>query len=143
MRGVSVSNVPEGETTLVNLSAALSYSQPLTHEERQVISALPPGAGLLIIRRGGYSGSRFLLDTQISIAGRHPASDIFLDDVTVSRRHAEFKRDGDIFRVVDLGSLNGTFVMQQRVDNAVLCDGFEVQIGKFHLTFFTSKALKG
>ncbi|MDN5933964.1 MAG: FHA domain-containing protein, partial [Pseudonocardia sp.] len=69
--------------------------------------------------------------------GRHPDSDIFLDDVTVSRRHAEFRRDAGEFVVVDVGSLNGTYVNREPVDTAVLADGDEVQIGKFRLVFLT------
>jgi hypothetical protein len=81
--------------------------------------------------------ARFLLDQPTTSAGRHPDSDIFLDDVTVSRRHAEFRRDGAEFVVVDVGSLNGTYVNREPVDTAVLANGDEVQIGKFRLVFLT------
>src|SRR5262249_134958 len=74
------------------------------------VEALPPGTALLIVRRGPNAGSRFLLDKDRTSAGRHPESDIFLDDVTVSRRHAEFARHGSSFSVRDVGSLNGTYV---------------------------------
>ena len=70
-------------------------------------------------------------------AGRNPDSDIFLDDVTVSRHHAEFHRTGDSFTVTDSGSLNGTYVNREPVDSAVLANGDEVQIGKFRLVFLT------
>ena len=69
---------------------------------------LPTGSALLVVKRGPNAGSRFLLDQPVTSAGRHPGSDIFLDDVTVSRRHAEFRREDDEFKVVDVGSLNGT-----------------------------------
>ena len=82
-------------------------------------------------------GSRFLLDQPTTSAGRHPDSDIFLDDVTVSRRHAEFRLETDEFQVVDVGSLNGTYVNREPVDSAVLANGDEVQIGKFRLVFLT------
>ena len=82
-------------------------------------------------------GTRFLLDQAITSAGRHPDSDIFLDDVTVSRRHAEFRLENNEFHVVDVGSLNGTYVNREPVDSAVLANGDEVQIGKFRLVFLT------
>lgn len=72
---------------------------------------------------------RFLLDQPVTAAGRHPDSDIFLDDVTVSRRHAEFRLEGSEFQVVDVGSLNGTYVSREPVDSAVLVNGDEVQVG--------------
>ncbi len=101
------------------------------------IDALPAGSALLVVRRGPNAGSRFLLDRSTTSAGRHPDSDIFLDDVTVSRRHAEFRREGGEFVVVDVGSLNGTYVNREPVDTAILANGDEVQIGKFRLVFLT------
>jgi pSer/pThr/pTyr-binding forkhead associated (FHA) protein len=101
------------------------------------VDALPSGAALLVVKRGPNAGSRFLLDQDTTSAGRHPESDIFLDDVTVSRRHAEFRREGGEFVVVDVGSLNGTYVNREPVDTAVLANGDEVQIGKFRLVFLT------
>ena len=73
-------------------------------------------------------------------AGRHPDSEIFLDDVTVSRRHAEFRRDGSAYTVTDVGSLNGTYVNRDRIDSVTLQDGDEVQIGKYRLVFFAGHA---
>jgi len=102
------------------------------------IEALPAGSALLISKRGPNSGSRFLLDQDVTTVGRHPNADIFLDDVTVSRRHAEFIREGNSFLVKDLASLNGTYFDGARIDTAVLVDGAEVQIGKFRLTFYSS-----
>lgn len=99
------------------------------------VEALPAGSALLVVKRGPNAGSRFLLDQDTTSAGRHPESDIFLDDVTVSRRHAEFRREGGEFLVVDVGSLNGTYVNREPVDTAVLANGDEVQIGKFRLVF--------
>ena len=99
--------------------------------------ALPPGTALLVVLRGPNAGSRFLLDSEFTSAGRHPDSDIFLDDVTVSRRHAEFYRHGDSFSVRDVGSLNGTYVNRERIEEAELFGGDEVQIGKFRLLFMT------
>jgi pSer/pThr/pTyr-binding forkhead associated (FHA) protein len=99
--------------------------------------ALPQGSGLLVVKRGPNAGSRFLLDRATTTAGRHPNSDIFLDDVTVSRRHAEFRCVSGEFQIVDVGSLNHTYVNREPVDSAVLANGDEVQIGKFRLVFLT------
>lgn len=96
---------------------------------------LPEGAALLVVKRGPNAGARFLLDQQTTTAGRHPESDIFLDDVTVSRRHAEFRINDGEFEVVDVGSLNGTYVNREPKNSAVLSNGDEVQIGKFRLVF--------
>ena len=101
------------------------------------VDALPAGHALLVVQRGPGSGSRFLLDADVVNAGRHPDSEIFLDDVTVSRRHAEFHRAGDTFTVSDVGSLNGTYVNRDRIDRVQLTDGDEVQIGKYRLVFFS------
>ncbi|HJE60104.1 MAG TPA: FHA domain-containing protein [Nocardiopsis listeri] len=99
--------------------------------------ALPPGTALLVVRRGPNAGSRFLLDSDVTTAGRHPNSDIFLDDVTVSRRHVEFFRRGNGFGVRDVGSLNGTYVNREPVDEAELGGGDEIQIGKFRMILLT------
>lgn len=98
----------------------------------------PPGAAILIVKRGPNAGARFLLDQEITTAGRHPESDIFLDDVTVSRRHAEFRLNDGKFEVVDLGSLNGTYVNREPRDSRILSIGDEIQIGKFRLVFIAS-----
>jgi FHA domain/zinc-ribbon domain len=112
-----------------------SYDEP--HPDYSVADTLPPGTALLIVLRGPNAGSRFLLDSDFTSTGRHPDSDIFLDDVTVSRRHAEFYRHGDRFTVRDVGSLNGTYVNRERIEEAELFGGDEVQIGKFRLLFMT------
>ncbi|MGH3770319.1 MAG: glycogen accumulation regulator GarA [Pseudonocardiaceae bacterium] len=107
------------------------------------VDALAEGSALLVVKRGPNAGSRFLLDRSTTSAGRHPESDIFLDDVTVSRRHAEFRREGGELVVVDVGSLNGTYVNREPVDTAVLANGDEVQIGKFRLVFLTGPRTGG
>lgn len=112
----------------------------LNAEELRAIEALPSGSALLIVQRGPDEGSRFLLDQDVTTVGRHPNADIFLDDVTVSRRHAEFHRHGTQFQIKDLASLNGTYFDGVRIDSALLDDGAEVQIGKFKLTFFASRS---
>ena len=99
------------------------------------VEGLPSGSALVVVKRGPNAGSRFLLDQPVTSAGRHPNSDIFLDDITVSRRHAEFRRENGEFRIVDTGSLNGTYVNRNPVGSAVLANGDEIQIGKFRLVF--------
>ncbi|MEU4039151.1 FHA domain-containing protein [Streptomyces collinus] len=112
----------------------------LSPEAQAAVDALPVGSALLVVRRGPNSGSRFLLDSDLTTAGRHPQSDIFLDDVTVSRRHVEFRRAGDgSFTVADVGSLNGTYVNRERIDQVALSNGDEVQIGKYRLVFYASR----
>ena len=99
------------------------------------VTQLGWGTALLVVLRGPNTGARFLLDDDEVISGRHPDSDIFLDDVTVSRRHAVFVRGEGGYQVRDVGSLNGTYVNRSLVDEAVLRAGDEVQIGKFRLTY--------
>ncbi|MEU1515405.1 FHA domain-containing protein [Streptomyces sp. NPDC005811] len=112
----------------------------LSPEAQAAVDALPSGSALLVVRRGPNSGSRFLLDGDLTTAGRHPQSDIFLDDVTVSRRHVEFRRNPDgTFKVADVGSLNGTYVNRERIDEVPLSNGDEVQIGKYRLVFYASQ----
>lgn len=111
----------------------------ISAEEQEAIAALPSGSALLVVRRGPNAGARFLLDADVTSVGRHPDADIFLDDVTVSRRHVEFLRHGTRFEVKDLGSLNGTYFDGERIDSAMLSDGSEVQVGKFRLTFYSSR----
>ena len=125
------------ETTSVFRADFSEVEQSAQEQAVSGVDALPAGAALLVVKRGPNAGSRFLLDRASTSAGRHPDSDIFLDDVTVSRRHAEFRSDAGEFVVVDVGSLNGTYVNREPVDTAVLANGDEVQIGKFRLVFLT------
>jgi pSer/pThr/pTyr-binding forkhead associated (FHA) protein len=108
----------------------------LDDDDAAAVDALPRGSALLVVQRGPGAGNRFLLDQDVVTAGRHPESEIFLDDITVSRRHVEFRRTTDGFTVSDVGSLNGTYVNRDRIDEAVLANGDEVQIGKFRLVYF-------
>src|SRR4030095_5280603 len=107
----------------------------------RVAGSLPPGMALLVVRRGPNAGARFLLDHDVTTSGRHPDSDLFLDDVTVSRRHAEVPRGSAGFPVRDVGSLNGTYVNRERVESATLSNSDEVQIGKFRLVFIAGPRL--
>jgi len=116
-----------------------SIDSKVTAEEQASIAALPAGSALMVVRRGPNAGARFLLDADLTSVGRHPNADIFLDDVTVSRRHAQFLRAGAVFTVKDLGSLNGTYFDGERIETARLTDGAEVQVGKFRLTFYASR----
>jgi pSer/pThr/pTyr-binding forkhead associated (FHA) protein len=115
----------------------------LSDVEAAAVDALPAGSALLVVQRGPSAGSRFLLDTDVVSAGRHPDSEIFLDDVTVSRRHAEFRRGADGYLVADVGSLNRTYVNRDRIDEVALQGGDEVQIGKYRLVYFASHAGAG
>ncbi|MCT9819878.1 FHA domain-containing protein [Microbacterium sp. W1N] len=114
------------------------FGSDLTDAEREAISALPTRSAILLVRSGPTAGARYLLDTDVTTIGRHPEADIFFDDVTVSRRHAEITRTGPTFELVDQRSLNGTYVNGDRVDRAALVDGSELRIGKFRLNFFVS-----
>jgi hypothetical protein len=114
-----------------------------TEAHQGAVDALTPGSALLVVKRGPNAGSRFLLDQDVTTAGRHPDSDIFLDDVTVSRRHAEFRREGNGYTVHDVGSLNGTYVNREPIDFAPLSGGDEVQIGKFRLVYLTAAVRAG
>jgi pSer/pThr/pTyr-binding forkhead associated (FHA) protein len=98
---------------------------------------LEGGRGLLIVKRGPNAGSKFYLDTDATTVGRHPDSDIFLDDITVSRQHAEIRRGNGSFHLHDVGSLNGTYVNRERVEETHLRSGDEIQIGKFKLVFLS------
>jgi pSer/pThr/pTyr-binding forkhead associated (FHA) protein len=136
-------DAPLVETT-ISLGALISpeaaETEPgLSSPDQAAVDALPEASALLVVQRGPNAGARFLLDAERTTAGRRPESDIFLDDVTVSRKHAEFiRRDGQ-FYVHDLGSLNGTYVARDRIDEVVLRDGDEVQIGKYRLVFHPSR----
>lgn len=98
-------------------------------------SAFGVHEGLFVVVQGAKAGARYALDTDVVTMGRHPQSDIFLDDITVSRRHAEVRRNGARYWVRDAGSLNGTYVNRERVDDVELTDGDELQVGKFKLVF--------
>ncbi len=139
---------PALEPTPDDATATITFGAPAKSEaddrtslnaaDAAAVDALPAGSALLVVQRGPGAGSRYLLDTELSTVGRHPESDIFLDDITVSRRHVEFRREDENFRVHDVGSLNGTYLNGDRVDDAELQNGDEVRIGKFRLIFFAS-----
>ncbi|GII03406.1 FHA domain-containing protein [Planobispora takensis] len=139
--------VPGDSTSTISLSGIEAYEAETGETllaERQAVEQLRPGTALLVAMRGPNAGSRFLLDSDLTTVGRHPESDIFLDDITVSRRHVEFyRRGGGMFTVRDVGSLNGTYVNRERIEEVPLYGGDEVQIGKFRLVFLTRGAAGG
>jgi pSer/pThr/pTyr-binding forkhead associated (FHA) protein len=141
--GAALRPVHNDATSTISLQG-LEHTEPdhsatLSAADQAAVDALPSDSALLVVQRGPNAGSRFLLDRDVTTAGRHPESDIFLDDVTVSRRHAEFVRTDDTFSVRDVGSLNGTYVNRSRIDATALSGGDEVQIGKYRLVFFASQ----
>ena len=128
---------PQAETTSVFRADLLKEMENGSEAPEQDLGRdLPAGAGLVVVKRGPNAGARFLLDRDVTLAGRNPEADIFLDDVTVSRRHVEVRRTGSGgFEVVDLGSLNGTYVNREPRNASALSSGDEIQIGKFRLVF--------
>jgi len=129
---------PVDATSTVSIPALDADTEEMTADDVATASGLPAGSALLLVQRGPSAGARFLLDTDTVTVGRHPDSDIFLDDITVSRRHATFTRTATGHIVADLGSLNGTYVNRDRIDGDVaLSGGDEVQIGKYRLIYIT------
>ncbi len=98
---------------------------------------------MVVVKRGPNARSKFVLEADVTRAGRHPDSDIFLDDITVSRRHAEIHRTANGYIVRDVGSLNGTYLNRERIEEAKLNNGDELQIGKFKLVFFSGAPGEG
>ena len=135
---------PQVETTSVFRADLLKEMENGANGNETAVAGtdnLAEGQALLVVKRGPNAGARFLLDQATTTAGRHPEADIFLDDVTVSRRHAEFcKNDDDKFEVVDVGSLNGTYVNREPRNSQVLEVGDEIQIGKFRLVFIANQS---
>ncbi|MCU1458347.1 MAG: domain containing protein [Actinomycetia bacterium] len=115
--------------------SAVESEAGLVEETVADLEELPEGIGAVIVDRGPNKGSRFLLEHTTTAAGRHPESEIFLDDVTVSRRHAVFERRENGYVLRDVGSLNGTYVNGDRVDEYELRNGDDVQIGRYRLLF--------
>ncbi len=132
-----------GSTLLVSEDTTVSLTIPdqeaeLEEEGQEALEDLAPGQALLLVRRGPNAGSKFLVDKEVVSAGRHPESDIFLNDITVSRRHLEIQNEGGRYFVKDAGSLNGSYVNRERVEVAELSSGDEIQIGKFKLVFLAA-----
>ena len=132
-------NLSEVEDTTMTHIVTPAEERDTDEDLKVSTDELEAGDALLVVRKGPNEGSKYLLDAEVTRAGRHPDSDIFLDDITVSRRHAEIVRQADGFHVIDVGSLNGTYVNRDRVEEAKLGNGDELQIGKFKLVFFTGQ----
>jgi hypothetical protein len=128
---------PEGEETTITFLPNEASGEVTEDELTVSLDEVSDEQGLLVVKRGPNAGSKYALDADVVHAGRHPESEIFLDDITVSRRHAEFVREGHSFSVRDVGSLNGTYVNRERIEQSPLSHGDEVQIGKFKLVFVT------
>ena len=123
------------ETTVT--FAPVEATGDVAEEELTVsLGEFPDTLAMVVVKRGPNAGSKFALDTEVTAAGRHPDSDIFLDDITVSRRHAELVRQGEGYVVRDVGSLNGTYLNRERVEESPINNGDELQVGKFKLAFF-------
>ena len=132
-----------GEDTTITFMPLEATGDVAEEELTVTLDELPEGMGMLVVKRGPNAGSKFVLDASVTRAGRHPDSDIFLDDITVSRRHAEVIRADGGYRVKDVGSLNGTYLNRERIEEAPLTNGDEVQIGKFKLVFFAGSSGDG
>ena len=126
---------PEGEETTITFLPNEAAGEVGEEEITVGVDGGSDELGVLVVKRGPNAGSRYALEDEVVTVGRHPESGIFLDDITVSRRHAEFVRRGSSFVVRDVGSLNGTYVNRERIEEAALANGDEVQIGKFKLVF--------
>jgi pSer/pThr/pTyr-binding forkhead associated (FHA) protein len=132
--------VPPSEETR-HIPVIDADTEEMTTDDVQAVENLPAGSAMLLVQRGPDAGARFLLDTDVVTVGRHPDSDIFLDDISVSRRHATFTRGDSGYVVSDLGSLNGSYVNRDRIDSDVaLTGGDEVQIGKYRLIYFAGSS---
>jgi pSer/pThr/pTyr-binding forkhead associated (FHA) protein len=142
--GTPVAPSPAEETSTIAAQRIGEVDESGPEEETPVddatVAALRAGTAILVVQTGPDSGGRYLLDTEAVTAGRHADSDIFLDDITVSRRHAEFVRTSAGYVVRDVGSLNGTYVNKDRIDEIALHDADEVQIGKFRLVYRVARA---
>lgn len=138
--GEKLTKLSDSTRTIPAIMDDARPASEVSTEIQAAVSDLPPGNALLIVERGPESGARYLLDTDRATAGRHPASEIFLDDITVSRHHCSFVREREGFVLEDMGSLNGTYVNRVLVDAATrLRHGDEVQIGKFRMIFCVSE----
>jgi len=136
----AVLEAESGEETTITFAPVDATGEVLDEEVAVAIGELGESTAMVVVKRGPNAGSKFVLENEVTRAGRHPDSDIFLDDITVSRRHAEIHRGADSYSVRDAGSLNGTYLNRERIDDAPLSNGDELQIGKFRLVFFAAGA---
>jgi len=131
--------VPSNESTVAFLpdDPSVEFGE---EELGSGLAELPAGTGVLVVKQGADAGAKYVLNAEVTRVGRHPESDIFLDDITVSRRHAEFTGAPGSYKVRDVGSLNGTYVNRERIEEVELGSGDEVQIGKFKLLFLSARS---
>lgn len=130
-------------TTALHRTLLNAKDQPRPHrglQEPPAAAGVSPDSGVLVITRGPNAGARFLLTRDISAAGRHPDSEIFLDDITVSRHHVEFRWLDHEYWIIDVGSLNGTYLNRVSIQSRPLSDGDVIQIGKFRMIFTCQQA---
>ena len=146
---VSAAEEKNDLTTTIHLTALRSVESPLTKlleqagpELATILKALNEDSAMLVSLIGPNKGARYLLDSEVTRIGRATDNEIFLDDVTVSRKHAQVKKQARKFQLEDLGSLNGTYLNGAIATSAELKDGDEVQIGKFRMHFFSGRANK-
>lgn len=141
---MSDSRPDEGVEHTTYIPAVDADTEEMSSSDVAAVENLPAGSAMLLVQRGPDAGARFLLDSDSVTVGRHPDSDIFLDDISVSRRHATFARSGSGYSVTDLGSLNGTYVNRDRIDGEIsLSGGDEVQVGKYRLIYFAGSTGHG
>ena len=133
----------KNEDTTITFTPVDGTGEVVDDELTVSLGDFPESMAVVVVKRGPNAGSRFALDQDVTRAGRHPDSDIFLDDITVSRRHAEIVRSANGYEVRDVGSLNGTYLNRERIDAAGLTNGDELQVGKFKLVFFSGSAGEG
>ena len=135
---MSTDGAEDGVEYTTHIPAIDADTEEMSTSDVAAVENLPDGSAMLLVQRGPDAGARFLLDDEKVTVGRHPDSDIFLDDISVSRRHATFSRAAGGYTVTDLGSLNGTYVNRDRIDGAIaLSGGDEVQVGKYRLIYFS------
>jgi pSer/pThr/pTyr-binding forkhead associated (FHA) protein len=126
-------------------SALNALWSSLAEADKTAIEAVlngDPEKAMVVVHRGSNKGSRYLIAQGKTSIGRSPESEIFLDDVTVSRSHAVIEGSGSVFALTDLGSLNGTYINNQSLKSSPLNCGDEIQIGKFHLIFVSARKTK-
>jgi pSer/pThr/pTyr-binding forkhead associated (FHA) protein len=138
--GAALEAADSGEETTITFAPVDATGEILDDDLAIAIEGLPESSAMVVVKRGPNAGSKFVLESDVTRAGRHPDSDIFLDDITVSRRHAEIVRAEGGYVVRDVGSLNGTYLNRERIEEATLRNGDELQIGKFKLVFFSGTA---
>jgi len=132
--GLPVAGNDQETRTLAGLGDLVELLEA-DHDLAEVLAGLPDGQGMLVVRRGPNAGSRYWLEDQLTTVGRDSDSDVFLDDITVSRHHAVLRRGAEGYEITDVGSLNGTYLDQKRIDTSALHHLAEIQIGRFVLVF--------